>query len=320
MNSLLSKLPLIDDTPISLDRGLTDFLKIISCLLVAFGHYSGYALVSNVSSSPIYKIIAATGGYIGVAFFFFISGYGCMMSEQKKHLTAKQFFIKRLSKVWLPAVIISAIWLVIALLVDKNLLCNNDYLLGIFWRFNDEVLWFIQAIIILYCFFYFYTIIPCSNEVNKALLLSVISVAAYFTCRMVGIGLTSSVPLFFLGMGVANFPGITAKIGRSKIWIGSIMVLFIAIFFLIYHDNYMIHGWINYLLIALFIISIANFNFRMPIMPKWATDSSLDVYLVHYKTHLLLVSLFSIDLIWMFILGTTASSYLFYKLRKMLRL
>lgn len=109
MNSLLSKLPLIDDTPISLDRGLTDFLKIISCLLVAFGHYSGYALVSNVSSSPIYKIIAATGGYIGVAFFFFISGYGCMMSEQKKHLTAKQFFIKRLSKVWLPAVIISAI-------------------------------------------------------------------------------------------------------------------------------------------------------------------------------------------------------------------
>lgn len=82
----------------------------------------------------------------------------------------------------------------------------------------------------------------------------------------------------------------------------------------------MIHGWINYLLIALFIISIANFNFRMPIMPKWATDSSLDVYLVHYKTHLLLVSLFSIDLIWMFILGTTASSYLFYKLRKMLRL
>ena len=61
---------------IVLDRNITDLLKFVACIMVAMSHYSGYALAEGVSSSVIYKVIAATGGYLGVAVFFFLSSCG----------------------------------------------------------------------------------------------------------------------------------------------------------------------------------------------------------------------------------------------------
>lgn len=134
---------------ITLDRNITDLLKFVACIMVAMSHYSGYALAEGVSSSVIYKVIAATGGYLGVAVFF-LSGYGLMKSDQKRHRNFAEFCKRRLAKAWLPAVVVSAIWLGVAYFVDLDLLCNKHYLLGLLWWFNDEVMWFIRVILIMY--------------------------------------------------------------------------------------------------------------------------------------------------------------------------
>lgn len=135
---------------IVLDRNITDLLKFVACIMVAMSHYSGYALAEGVSSSVIYKVIAATGGYLGVAVFFFLSGYGLMKIDQKRHRNFAEFCKRRLAKAWLPAVVVSAIWLGVAYFVDLDLLCNKHYLLGLLWWFNDEVMWFIRVIMIMY--------------------------------------------------------------------------------------------------------------------------------------------------------------------------
>lgn len=109
-----------EQNTILFDRNVTDMLKFLSCLMVAMSHYSGYALAKGVSSSIIYQAIAATGGYLGVAVFFFLSGYGLMMSDQKHHLGFGDFIKRRLSKTWIPAVLVSVIWFGINMVIEAN--------------------------------------------------------------------------------------------------------------------------------------------------------------------------------------------------------
>ena len=52
-----------------LSRGLTDIIKFVAAILIAFDHYSGYAL--EFSSNLFYKITVMFAGDLGVALFFF---------------------------------------------------------------------------------------------------------------------------------------------------------------------------------------------------------------------------------------------------------
>ena len=96
-----------------LTRGQTSALKFCGCLMIAMTHYSGYALSVLESHSLIYKAMAATFGYCGVALFFFLSGYGLTRGEQLNPSTLKVFFGKRIHSTYMPAVLVSVIWLLI---------------------------------------------------------------------------------------------------------------------------------------------------------------------------------------------------------------
>ena len=52
---------------------------------------------------------------MGVAIFFFLSGYGLMESEQKSHLSLAAFFKRRFLNVYLPVLLVTALWLVSSL-------------------------------------------------------------------------------------------------------------------------------------------------------------------------------------------------------------
>lgn len=305
---------------IVLDRNTTDLLKFVACIMVAMSHYSGYALAEGVSSSVIYKVVAANGGYLGVAIFFFLSGYGLMKSDQKRHRNISEFCKRRLAKAWLPAVIVSAIWLTIAYFVDLDLLCNNHYLLGMLWLFNDEVMWFIRVILIMYIFFYIYILASRRSAKSKPILLIANAIIAFLIIRIFNIGSSLSVPLFFLGMAVAEFPKFF-KITFSNIPV-IIALLAIAVIsaWFFRHDNYLLHGLINYFCIGVLLTVFANFDISISCFPTWIGNSSLDVYLVHYKVHLLILHYMTTDTLWMFILGTVISTFLFYKFRKLIRL
>ena len=74
---------------IALSRGLTDSLKFIAALMVAFGHYAGYAL--PYTENCIYRLTVMFAGNVGVALFFILSGYGLMKSELYRHQDLLQF-------------------------------------------------------------------------------------------------------------------------------------------------------------------------------------------------------------------------------------
>lgn len=94
-----------------IERSLTDVIKMLSCLMVAIHHYSGYAISTGYENNIILQAFSTQGGYFGIALFFFLSGYGLMKSDQKTHLGAKAFFTKRMGKVFLPVLLITTIWL-----------------------------------------------------------------------------------------------------------------------------------------------------------------------------------------------------------------
>lgn len=96
---------------LSIDKGLSDWIKIGAALMVALCHFSGYALSTNGSNALLYKVLSYAGGYLGVAIFFFLSGYGLMESELKSHLGIRQFIQRRFLKIYLPVILVTLLWI-----------------------------------------------------------------------------------------------------------------------------------------------------------------------------------------------------------------
>ncbi len=311
------------------DRNVTDVMKFVACLMVAMSHYSGYVLANGLSANIIFKAIAATGGYLGVALFFFLSGYGLMMSGMKTHLGFMDFLKRRLSRTYLPAVLVSAIWLGINIMIQhnwgSNLLCNQYYFLGVVWRFNDEVMWFVQTIIVLYLFFYLYRFISLLlnekiSRIAEPLFLLILGAIATPLVRWADIGDPISVPLFFIGIAIARWQKETRMLFRNRWVLLAIMGTILLVAYMGRADNRVLHGVINYLCMTLLIVLLTFFNITIPSLQKWVGACSYDLYLVHYKVHLLIVFLFAVDQLWMFALGTICATTGFYNLRKLCRL
>ena len=111
-----------EQSSITFNRNVTDVLKFIACLMVALGHYCGYCSVNDIHNVFIdaIRIVSPQFGYLGVALFFLLSGYGLMMSDKKKHLEFGAFIRRRLSKTYLPAVLVSVIWLGINMVINET--------------------------------------------------------------------------------------------------------------------------------------------------------------------------------------------------------
>jgi len=101
-------------------RGASDLLKVVAALLVMFSHYCNIKASTGVALNPIEWLIRSQGGNIGVAIFFFLSGYGLMMSEMKSHLSLGQYFRRRFLKVYLPVILVTAIWLPITYSINDT--------------------------------------------------------------------------------------------------------------------------------------------------------------------------------------------------------
>ncbi len=93
-----------------MDRGVTVLLKLVSCIAIVMHHYSQYALTNGVQSNWLFRAFSSHGGYVGVALFFFLSGYGLAKSNQSHHLSLVGFLKHRLSKVYIPVMLVTLLW------------------------------------------------------------------------------------------------------------------------------------------------------------------------------------------------------------------
>lgn len=189
-----------------LDKGWSNWAKLAAALLVAVSHYSTVIVINNHWSDSAFLRFWCQGGYIGVALFFFFSGYGLMESDKKNHLELMPFIKKRFLKVYLPVLMVSVFWIPIYYaFVSKepfvmSLSAVGAFVYDVFWGFRDCVLWFVKILFIMYGVFYAFTWLRKKgyNGASHALLIGGAVIATWFASYQ-GYPFIS-VPLFGIGV------------------------------------------------------------------------------------------------------------------------
>ena len=113
-------------------------------------------------------------GHLFVGIFFFLSGYGLQVSYDLKNDYLKGFFRKRVAKVYVEFIYVTAIYIIFRSIMGIRYSVTNIFksLYGGFTIVNFS--WYIMVIIVFYSFFYISHKIAKKNS-NMTLLLFIIS-------------------------------------------------------------------------------------------------------------------------------------------------
>src|SRR4051812_36879056 len=87
---------------------VTNEAKGFAIIAILFAHI-GYFLVSD--NRFLFPLSVLSG--VGVNIFLFLSGFGLTLSQQKKVLTPIQFYIKRLTNLFIPLWIVLTVFLIL---------------------------------------------------------------------------------------------------------------------------------------------------------------------------------------------------------------
>ena len=126
----------------------TNGLKGFLALGIVFHHLSQWVTTGEEFSNFGYM-----GTYI-VSVFFFLSGYGLYVQNEKKENYLDSFLVKRLFKILIPFIFISSIYLIYRKINGQEL--SNSFFIDLFKKGSTVIYngWFVDIIIIMYIFFY----------------------------------------------------------------------------------------------------------------------------------------------------------------------
>jgi len=142
---LVYLLPLSNDyLGVESTTGLKGFLA----LGIVFHHLSQW-----VTTGMEFSNFGYMGTYI-VSVFFFLSGYGLYVQNEKKENYLDNFLVKRLSKILTPFIIISSIYLIYRSINGQVL--SSSFFIDLFKKGSTVIYngWFVDIIILMYIFFY----------------------------------------------------------------------------------------------------------------------------------------------------------------------
>lgn len=186
---------------------------------------------------------------------------------------------------------------------------------GIVWYFNDEVLWFVRAIIWLYVFFAIY------RKINRCKLLALFVlgiIAIWWTDS--GLVHGSSVFLFFIGVSIAEYGDVWWRTVRRK----SVILIYLSALIIVgvlFHNNaFVLHLLFDLASIFVFIVFSAYYNIQIVGCPRWMSACSYDIYLVHNKALMLLRPCYAVLPLLPFAGLTFLFTIAFFWLRKILKI
>ena len=142
---LVYLLPLNNDyLGVKSTTGLKGFLA----LGIVFHHLSQWVTTGTEFSNFGYM-----GTYI-VSVFFFLSGYGLYVQNERKENYLDNFLVKRLFKILIPFIIISSIYLIYRSINGQVL--SSSFFIDLFKKGSTVIYngWFVDIIILMYIFFY----------------------------------------------------------------------------------------------------------------------------------------------------------------------
>lgn len=309
-----------------LDKKTCDLIKFVSAMMVALHHFSQYVLANGLSSNLFFRVFSSQGGYLGVAVFFFLSGYGLMESESKHHLSLQAFFRKRFLKIYLPVLLVTALWLPAARLALNFEGGGNSFFYVLFLGFGDAVLWFVKILFLLYGAFYLYAWIAVKSPRRLALsVLGLLVLMIFIYCNnRFGAFSVISIPLFYVGV----IASLNKDFSRSVLLPASLLVSALFTFawsaFIADSLPLSLHALINHVVLAILIALFSVYTIRIN-TPALLGIVAFDVYLVHNKVLMLLKThplMESSPFVFLgcFALLTVLATLCFYSIRKFLKI
>ena len=183
--------------PQQMNRSTTDALRGISIMSITLHHMS-----QGMSSASILTPFRLAG-YLGVSIFFFLSGYGLYQSANKKSTYAKGFMIKRITSVYIPAVLAQLLFMLAMSIGGFQHYSLKSWLTGLFILYPiDSSQWYILAA--LYHYFAFWLAIKFLKTWKHRIVLLVCTAAAYLTfCILTGLSKHWFDTVFCFSFGVA---------------------------------------------------------------------------------------------------------------------
>lgn len=132
-----------------LDKNNTDNIKGFAIICIIFHH-----IVQKISNPGILMPFKGVG-YLFVSIFFFLSGYGLVISYMKKDNYLNNFFIKRLSKIYIPFVIVNSINLLMNTFILEIEYTAKEFIFNLTGiNLMSSAMWYLVSIIFWYIVFY----------------------------------------------------------------------------------------------------------------------------------------------------------------------
>ncbi len=269
-------------------------------IVIVAHHYT--QLSGGYHGNMLKEFAVSVCGYIAVAVFFFLSGYGLMESEKHNKLSADAFLKRRLSRVYIPFILTNVL-LILALLCfgHYETISLSNMLAHIFgFKLIDNVTWFVPVTLLLYFF-----VLLLSKVQNRQL-------KAVFMVALCTGYITSGIFLFdipfYAYVSTPAFPlGYIASLYSHEICRGIkgiirwILLFFSAITFVTLSwaimghlslYGHLLHAAIALNNIALLGIIVTVFAGRHYAWfhCKWLGDISYEVYLCHAKVFMVFIA------------------------------
>lgn len=122
----------------------TNFLRFVAIVLVINSHLDSFYPVN----------FFGTGGSIGNALFFMLSGFGLSLSAQNNQLSFLPWYTKRIIRIY-PSVWLTVFFLILPFSLFDGTFIKND-LLSFIGNFLYPPFWFLKFLLFLYIFAYFF--------------------------------------------------------------------------------------------------------------------------------------------------------------------
>ncbi len=275
---------------------LTQELKGFAMLAIIFSHL-GHFLAKD--HSFLFPLSVMAGG--GVNIFLFLSGFGLTISALKTHLPVKDFYLKRLPRLFLPLwIVITVFFIMDFILLNKTYSLTTIFqsYLGFFpvaepFQSLDSPLWYFSLI------FFYYLIFPWVFKDKLKFLspliilfISYLLLALNLPIRWDVIQVYKTHTLAFpLGIAFALIiPKLTnlAKLLPSKThllsWPATALLLILLSHYAIYSgvgDGLGIEQWLSIVMVAIVTAIFLLKNFRIRLLGLVGIFS-YEIYLIHW--------------------------------------
>ena len=221
----------IKANPICNQREQSQMLKFVASLIVVIGHQSAFYCSSNET------FIRETGlGAFCVSFFLFMSGYGLLYSLVKKQqLLSWGWLKKRMIKLMVPALTAMILYVLVELLLSKEVDWKN---LFTYWFVSDVNLrygWYVSEIIVLYmAFFVCYRYLSQKRAIWTLCISIVVAMMAMLAIRC-AIWYVLGLPCFAVGLLLAkcDIENKSYSVNLSGLQIKVLMSIAIVLFLLL---------------------------------------------------------------------------------------